>query len=115
MVPLGAYLAFLILWGQSAALTATQDWDLLPYTGLITVVPLLLFGVAAQRTRLSTIGMLQFIAPALQLLVGIMVYGEGVGPSEQVGFGLVWVGATVYAIDTYLSDQPPRNGLETGD
>lgn len=113
MIPLGAYLLYLILRGESVALTAPQDWSLLPFTGLITVAPLILFGVAAQRTRLSTIGMLQFIAPTLQLMVAVLIYDEGVDPSEKIGFGLVWVAVTLFAVDTYRSDRVPSSRPET--
>ena len=105
VLPLGGYLVYLALRGESVVLTTMPDWDLLPYTGLITVAPLWLFGVAAQRTRLSTIGMLQFIAPTLQLMIGVLVYAEDFALSEAVGFGLVWVAVSLFAVDMYRSDR----------
>ena len=113
MVPLGGYLANLVLRGESVALTTPQDWVWLPFTGLITVAPLLLFGVAAQRTRLSTIGMLQFIAPSLQLIIGVLIYAEAVDPSEKIGFGLVWIAILLFAADMYQADSASRRELKS--
>jgi chloramphenicol-sensitive protein RarD len=63
---------------------------LLVGTGLATAVPLLLFGAAAVRIPLSTVGLLQYLTPTLQLVVGVFVLHEPVGASQLVGFALVW-------------------------
>lgn len=71
---------------------------LLILTGLATALPLLLFGAAATRIPLSTIGLLQYIAPSMQFLIGVFVYGEIVGRDRLVGFVLVWIALAIYTI-----------------
>jgi chloramphenicol-sensitive protein RarD len=69
-------------------------------SGIITAVPLICFSAAASRVSLSTMGFLQFLAPILQLICGVVVLGEDVPPVRWTGFGLVWVGLTLLTIDT---------------
>lgn len=69
---------------------------LLVLTGVATALPLALFGAAAHRIRLSTIGLLQYIAPTLQFLIGVFLYDEIVGRDRLIGFVLVWIGLAMY-------------------
>jgi chloramphenicol-sensitive protein RarD len=71
---------------------------LLMSTGLATAIPLLLFAAAASRIPLSTIGLLQFLTPVLQLLSGIAM-GEVVPASRWVGFAMVWLALVVLSVD----------------
>jgi chloramphenicol-sensitive protein RarD len=64
---------------------------LLASAGVATVVPLLLFAAAARRVPLSTMGLLQYLTPTLQLLCGVLFLGEHMAPTRWVGFGLVWL------------------------
>jgi len=72
-------------------------------TGVITVVPLLLFGASAQRIKLATVGILQYIAPTLQLLVGLTVLDEHLTPDRLLGFVAVWIALAVYTADNVRS------------
>nr|WP_306237842.1 EamA family transporter RarD [Ornithinimicrobium sp. HY1745] len=81
---------------------------LLVLTGVITAVPLLLFAAAAHRVPLVTIGLLQFIAPVLQLLGGVLVLGEVMPTSRWVGFGLVWVALIILSVDSVVSSGRSR-------
>ena len=72
---------------------------LLIAAGAVTVIPLLLFGASAQRIPLSTVGLLQYITPSLQLLIGIVVYGEAITAGQLFGFGLVWVALALFTVD----------------
>ncbi|RCV52858.1 EamA family transporter RarD [Marinitenerispora sediminis] len=76
---------------------------LLVGSGLVTAVPLLCFGAAAFRIPLSVLGLLQFIAPVLQFLIGWLVYGEEMPVSRWVGFGFVWVALMVFAADLAIA------------
>lgn len=76
---------------------------LLATTGVVTAVPLLLFASAARRVPLVTIGLLQFVTPVLQLLVGVLVLGEHVPGSRWVGFSLVWLALVVLTADSLRS------------
>jgi chloramphenicol-sensitive protein RarD len=71
--------------------------------GIVTAVPLLLFGVAAQRIPLSLLGLLQYLTPTGQLLCGVLVLGESLTTERLVGFVLVWIALTVLAIDAWAT------------
>jgi chloramphenicol-sensitive protein RarD len=105
LAPLAAaYLMFLQLAG-TATLTGhgAGHVALLVLTGPVTAVPLLLFGAAARRIPLTTLGTLQYLAPTLQFLLGVVVYGEVMPAERWVGFGLVWVALVVFTVDLVRS------------
>jgi chloramphenicol-sensitive protein RarD len=64
---------------------------LLVASGLVTVVPLLLFSAAAIRIPLSTLGLLQYLTPTLQFLLGVFYFGEDMPPARWIGFALIWI------------------------
>ena len=64
-------------------------------TGLVTVVPLLFFAAATTRLPLSTLGLLQYVAPTLQFLLGVLYFGESMSVGRWVGFGLVWLALVI--------------------
>jgi chloramphenicol-sensitive protein RarD len=68
-------------------------------TGLATAAPLLCFGFAARKIRLTTLGILQFIAPTLQFFIGWQLYGEPVTAARLASFALIWLAIAVYALD----------------
>lgn len=72
------------------------EWLLLVGSGVVTGLPLLLFSAAAQRLPYSLMGMMQFIAPSLQFLVGIAMYGERLDTAGLLSFSLIWIGAGLY-------------------
>src|SRR3954464_6518859 len=73
---------------------------LLASVGVATVVPLLFFAAAARRVPLSTIGLLQYLTPTLQLLCGVLLLGEHMSAPRWGGFALVWVALIVLTADT---------------
>lgn len=75
---------------------------LLVATGLVTLVPLLFFASAATRLPLSTLGLLQYLAPTLQFLLGISYFGESMSPGRWVGFSLVWLALLIMTTDGLL-------------
>jgi chloramphenicol-sensitive protein RarD len=80
---------------------------LLVGTGLVTAAPLLLFGVAARGVPLSVLGLLQYLAPSLQLLLGVAVFHEPFGQLRAVAFGLVWLGLLLFVAQGFRG-APPR-------
>jgi chloramphenicol-sensitive protein RarD len=70
--------------------------------GLVTAVPLLLFASAAQRIPLALVGLLQYIGPTLQFLIGVLIYDEPFTSDKFIGFGLVWVALLIFAIESFL-------------
>lgn len=96
-VPALAYLIGCEIAGQGAFLHSgpLQDWMMVG-AGLITTVPLLLFAAAAPRVPLTTIGILQYINPTMQFLVGVLLYKEPFSHDRMIGFGLVWLGLILF-------------------
>ena len=76
---------------------------LLAGTGLVTTIPLLLFASAAQRIPLSLMGLLQYIAPTLQLLLGVLVFGEPFSRRQFTGFGMVWIALMIFGTESLLA------------
>ncbi|MFC5928194.1 EamA family transporter RarD [Cryobacterium melibiosiphilum] len=76
--------------------------------GVITAVPLLFFAAAARRLPLTVIGLVQFIAPVLQFLVGVVVLKEPMPPERWAGFALVWVALIILTVDMVRSGRAPR-------
>ncbi|MFD4642832.1 EamA family transporter RarD [Lentzea sp. NPDC058436] len=72
---------------------------LLLSTGIVTVIPLLLFGAGARLIPLSTMGMLQYIAPILQFAWGVFVVHESMPASRWIGFSLVWLALAIFTFD----------------
>ncbi len=73
--------------------------------GPVTAIPLWLFAIATARVPLSLLGMIQFITPTMQLLLGVLVIGQRVPPAYWVGLGLVWLGLALY-VTTLLRARP---------
>lgn len=72
---------------------------MLALSGPVTAVPLVLFAMAAARLKLSTIGLLQYVAPTGQLLLGVLVYGERFTTAHAIAFGCIWTALTLYSLD----------------
>jgi chloramphenicol-sensitive protein RarD len=96
----GATMVFLGLSG-SATLAAQGPWHfwLLAASGVLTAVPLLFFGASARRLPLTTIGLLQYVAPMLQFVVALLVFKEAMTPDRWIGFGVVWLALLVLTVD----------------
>ena len=99
-------LAYLIYreWAHAGAfghLGAATD-ALLICAGLVTAVPLLLFAAGARRIQLTTLGILQYIAPTLQFAIGVAIYGEPLSPQRLIGFALIWMALAIYSLDGVL-------------
>lgn len=88
-----------VVTGDSEIGSSPAHFGLLAATGPVTLVPLLLFAVAAQRVPLSTMGLLQYLTPALQMAWGVLVVGEPMPPSRWAGFGLIWLALLIFSAD----------------
>lgn len=101
LLPLGmGYLIWCELAGTGVAghgSLATQL--LLMLGGPLTALPLVLFAYGARRIPYSTVGLLQYIAPSLQLMLALFVYGEPFGSNRAAGFALIWTALAIYASD----------------
>jgi chloramphenicol-sensitive protein RarD len=81
--------------GQAGAAHAV----LLVATGVVTAVPLICFGAAATRVSMTTIGLLQYLAPTIQFALGVLLFHEAMPPMRWVGFSLVWVALVLFTYE----------------
>jgi chloramphenicol-sensitive protein RarD len=79
---------------------------ILSMSGILTAIPLLMFGAALRRLRLSTIGFLQYLGPTGQLLVAILVFHEHLDPARLTSFALCWLAIAIYTADSILTRRP---------
>ena len=73
--------------------------------GLVTTIPLLMFASAAKQIPLTFVGLLQYIAPTIQFLIGVLVYKELFDLSRLVGFGMVWLALIIFWVESYLASR----------
>ena len=72
---------------------------LLIVAGAVTAIPLLLFTAAAKRLPYSTLGFLQYIAPSIQFLLAVLLFGEALTPAHMLCFGAIWTALLIFAVD----------------
>jgi len=94
--------------GSFGTIDPTTDL-LLVLAGPMTFVPLVLFLIAGQRLRYSTVGLIQYITPTAQLLLGVLVYGEAFPPARVLAFVLIWIALMIYSWDA-LADARRLSG-----
>ncbi|MFZ3083816.1 EamA family transporter RarD [Rhodoferax ferrireducens] len=85
---------------------ATLGWLLL--AGPLTAIPLLLFAAGARRIPMATLGILQYISPSLQMLLGVWLYGEAFEPARAIGFYLIWAALVLYSADSIWNARKQR-------
>lgn len=91
--------------------STTTKW-LMIASGPITAIPLLMFAAAARLVPLSTMGLMQYITPSLQLMAGIWLYHEPFGGARLIGFAAIWIALTLYTIDgLWFSYGRPKKSL----
>lgn len=96
-------LAYVLIIGSEGAGAfghATGTDALLVLLGAFTALPLLMFAAAARRLPYSTLALLQYVAPTLQFIVAVAVFGEPLRPLHLLVFGLIWIGCALFAWDT---------------
>jgi chloramphenicol-sensitive protein RarD len=104
VVPATVFLGVLQATGQGTAGSAgTGHLLLLASSGIATAVPLLLFAAAAHRIPLSTVGLLQYLTPLMQLALGVFVFHEPMPPARLAGFAIVWAALLVFTVDSLRS------------
>lgn len=104
-----AYLAYASAHGGTGF--AKDGWltdALLVATGPMTTLPLVLFTYGAQRVRLTTLGLLQYLVPTMSFVIAIWVYGEPLGHGQMVTFGLIWIGLAIFTVDAWRKERELR-------
>jgi len=105
-------------WCLWLASQGTMDFGREPLTtglmilsGAVTTVPLVLFAVAARRLPFLALGLLQYIAPTLQFLCGVLLLGETLNRGQMLSFGLIWIGLILFALDSYRCARRTRRDV----
>lgn len=107
--PALVYVIYLTVQGQSHfAVGLAKDSWLLVGCGVVTAVPLMFYANGAKLLRLSTIGMLQYIAPTMIFLVAVFVFDEPFGQARMIAFPLIWLALAVYSYSLWRDAHPDR-------
>ena len=88
--------------------TTSREATLLVLAGVVSTTPLLLFTAAAKRLPYSTLGMLQFIAPTLQFLIAVLLYGEPFTAAHAIAFPTIWSALVLYVIAMLRAPKLPQ-------
>ncbi len=113
-LPAVIYLGWAEANGSAAFLHTGTTPDLLMIgAGVVTTIPLLLFASAAKQIPLSMIGILQYLAPTIQFLIGVFVYDEPFDQSRLIGFSIVWLALIVFWVENYWASRVPLSALST--
>jgi chloramphenicol-sensitive protein RarD len=101
-IPAIVFLAYQEKLGVGAFLhTGIRSDLLMAGAGLVTTIPLLMFVSAARRIPLTMIGIMHYITPSCQFLLGVLLYREAFDSTRALGFGIVWVGLLIFAVEGY--------------
>jgi chloramphenicol-sensitive protein RarD len=105
-LPAIAFLLFSEFSGTGAFMHTSPLQDaMLIGAGLVTVVPLWMFSTAAQRIPLTMIGILQYVNPTMQFLLGVLIYKEPFDHRRLIGFGVVWVALILFGLEGYFAQR----------
>ncbi|WP_299823163.1 EamA family transporter RarD [uncultured Jannaschia sp.] len=97
--PALALILYMGMNGQGHFATGTaQDTSLLLGAGVVTAVPLIIYATGAKLLRLSTIGILQYIAPTMIFLTAVFVFGEPFGTARMIAFPMIWAALVLYTV-----------------
>ena len=103
---LPAFVLVLITFNRTDSVPNTAnlaEWILVLLTGLMTALPLLMFGAASRRVRLSVLGPMQYLVPTFNFLLGWLAYNEELNTTKLLGFAFVWVGLAIFFVDSAKS------------
>jgi len=110
--PAFAYLIYLEFLGASSfGHIETTTSLFLILTGTVTVLPLFLFVAAARKISMTNLGILQYIAPSLQFLLGIYIYGEPLSTMRLIGFVFIWIALLIYTIDGIVTGRKRKKKI----
>ena len=105
-------LGWLMIHAESPAAAFGGSWGhaaLVVGTGLATTLPLMFFGHAARTINLSTLGIIQFLGPTLQFLIGWKLYGEPMTATRLISFALIWLAIAIFAADAVKTGSKMMN------
>ena len=97
----------ILLLAPAGQMRGAPDLLLLVFSGVVTALPLLCFASAARLLDLARLGMIQFVAPTLQFLVGHFIYGEPLSPERFLSFGVIWIGVAIFLSEHWTRSKSP--------
>jgi chloramphenicol-sensitive protein RarD len=102
-----------LVWGHHSGTGALGHADLhvqllIASSGVVTAIPLLLFAYGARRIRLSTLGLLQYLAPTVQLVLGIFIFHESFSRARMLSFSFIWAALAIYTVDNLILQRRTR-------
>ncbi|MFK3676381.1 EamA family transporter RarD [Microbacterium sp. NPDC090218] len=106
LIPIAVVQLVVVALTPAGITMGTNGWThalLLAFAGVATAVPLLLFAAGTRRIDLTVIGMIQFITPVMQFLIGIAIQHEPMPPARWAGFILVWIAIAVFIVDLLIA------------
>lgn len=104
LIPALLFLLFVEINGTAAfGHASSQTTFLLVLSGIITAIPLIFFASGAPKVPLTTIGILQYIAPTIQFLIGIFIYDEPFTSGQLVGFGIIWIALIIFTVEGLMN------------
>ena len=113
LLPAALYLLHAEIAGQGAFLHTGTPLDiLLVGSGLVTTIPLLMFASAARRIPLSLLGILQYIAPTVQFILGVFVYREPFTHAQLIGYGFVWTALIFWGMESWIAHRTQSAAIE---
>lgn len=110
LAPLALVGLFWLVGQPGGSLFGRGGWDvgLLMLAGPITAVPLILFALGAKRVRLSTLGMMQYMAPTIQFLISVLVFKEPFDLPHAIAFACIWGALVLFTVDSVAGDRKAR-------
>lgn len=111
ITPIGLIcVAWAIWFGGGVTLGAVSPWHTvaLSFAGVVTSLPLLFFAAAAKRLTLVNVGMMQFMTPVMQFLIGVFIFGEAMPPERWAGFVIVWIALACFVADLVIASHRSR-------
>jgi chloramphenicol-sensitive protein RarD len=109
-IPSLTFILYLVFSGKSMFIHSGLENSLLLWgAGAMSAIPLILFSAAARKIALSTLGILQYILPTMQFLVGVFIYHEKMNLERLIGFLFIWIALVIFTVDAFKSSMKENN------
>ena len=111
LIPIAVVQLIIVAQTPAGITMGANGWGhalVLGFAGVVTAVPLLLFAAGTRRIDLTVIGMIQFVTPVMQFIIGVAVLGEPMPAERWAGFIIVWIAIVVFVVDLVLAARRGR-------
>jgi chloramphenicol-sensitive protein RarD len=116
LLPAGAIVIAWSLLDPASSVASAPPYAvaLVVLAGAVTAIPLMLFGAAARRLSLTTLGFVQYIGPSCQLMMAVLVFDEPLDRARLITFGLIWLALAVFSVDSIAARRRAKRQAGTG-